>query len=349
MTELLPYEIITPEVSVEKDRIEWLKARRLGIGSSDCSIVLSVQIPDIKTYRSRWQLWRDKTGRVPLEDAGDIETAREYLYWGSRMELLTRPEVEIRYGVTVRQLPMLRSIERPWQLASLDGITDEDDPGIVELKNASEWMSAEWDDQVPDHAELQVQHDMAVTGASHAIVAGLIGGNKFRHRVIERSDKLISIINEAEEEFWYNNVLADVEPDVDGSEGTFHDLLEMSGTRDEWRELSVDGAVEAEELIAEYADAARTEKDGKSRKALARNKLMRIMDGAPGLTDEGGNELVRLKGATYAWKKFESDNPDVAELYMKKVEVLDTAAVRAEVPELAAKYQSKSIHIPKGE
>lgn len=338
-------EIVTPWVSAEKDRVAWLKARRRGIGSSDCSVVLAPLIADLRTYRSRWELWRDKTGRVSLEDS-DEQATNEFLYWGNRMELLTRPEVEIRYNTTVYQVPMLRSAERPWQLASLDGLTAE--LGITELKNTGEWLSSEWDGQVPDHAELQVQHDMAVTGADFAIVAGLVGGNKFRHQVVPRSDKLISLINECEEEFWTKYVLADVEPEIDGSDGTYRAILASASPREEMRVLTVEESETAEGWIREYQEGQKLEKEGGSRKTTARNNLLRMMDGAPGLMDEGENELVRLKGGTYAWKRFETDHPEIADSTRRKVDVLDTDAVKIEHPDLAKQYQSKSLHIPKG-
>lgn len=336
-------EIVRPRVSADHDRIAWLNARRLGIGSSDCPVVLAPLIADLRTYRSRWELWRDKTGRVPLEDS-DEQASNEFLYWGNRMELLTRPEVEIRYNTTVVQVPMLRSVARPWQLASLDGLTTE--LGITELKNTSEWLSSQWDEQIPDLAELQVQHDMAVTGAEFAIVAGLVGGNKFRHQVIPRSDKLISLINEREEEFWTNNILADVEPEIDGSDGTYRAILASGEPVAEMREAEDPEYIRL--LIDDYETARKDEKGAIERKNAARNKLLREMNGAPGLVDDDGNELVRLKGGTYAWKRFETDHPEIADTTRKKVDILDTDAVKIEHPDLAKQYQSKSLHIPKG-
>lgn len=336
------FEIVEPRVSVGTDRIAWLKMRRTGLGSSDCSAVMQPYISDVKSYKSRWELWRDKTGRVPLEDEG----TNRFLYWGSRMEELTRPEVAKVYDIDIVQLPMIRSKVRPWQLADVDGMTE--DGGVVELKNASAWLAHEWDDQVPDHAELQCAHAMAVTGAPYAIVAGLIGGNDFRHQIVYRSDKLISLINEREEEFWTEHVLADVEPEIDGSDGTYRAILASGAPAEEMRVLTPEEACTASVWIAQYEDGQQLEKDGKSQKNTARNNLLRMMDGAPGLMDQDEQELVRLKGGTYAWKRFETDHPEIADSTRRKVDVLDTDAVKIEHPDLAKQYQSKSLHIPKG-
>jgi len=54
--------------------IEWLEYRRLGIGGSDASVVCG-----INQYKSPVELWLEKTGQLPHQEAG------EAAYWGNRL------------------------------------------------------------------------------------------------------------------------------------------------------------------------------------------------------------------------------------------------------------------------
>lgn len=336
---------VDPIVSPAIDRVAWLQMRRTGIGSSDCSTVMG--FPPYRSM-SRYTLWRDKVGRAPLDTSSEED---EVLFWGSALEPIIRDRLADRLGVDILTDTMLRSKARPFQLYDPDGIVL--DGGVVEIKNVSQWMAQHWDDdEVPDHAEFQVQHGMSVLGADYAIVAGLLGGNRLVWRTVERNDRLISLINEAEEEFWVEHVLADVEPEIDGSDAT-RDALLASGREDRRPVVLTDEEVPlARSLILDYTEAQKAEKVAQKIKAEARNRLLHLMDGADGLAylpDEGEPvDLVRLKRGALAVKRFGEMFPEIADVTTKKIEVLDTAAVRREHPDEYRAAQAVSIHLPKG-
>lgn len=54
---------------------DWLEHRKLGIGGSDASVVCGVS-----KYKSPVELWMEKTGQIPLQEAG------EAAYWGTQLE-----------------------------------------------------------------------------------------------------------------------------------------------------------------------------------------------------------------------------------------------------------------------
>ena len=160
-SQALPYvEILPPGAPREV----WLEERRQGIGGSDASAVAGVN-----PWRTRWAVWLDKTGQ-----AVDVEPTR-----AMRMGTLLEPVVKALFveetGIGLADVGLLRSLEWPFMQVTPDAFTE--DGGIFEAKTTSRWLAHEWDDeQVPDHAEVQVQHALAVTGRSHAWVAGLIDG-----------------------------------------------------------------------------------------------------------------------------------------------------------------------------
>ncbi|MDE7246666.1 MAG: YqaJ viral recombinase family protein, partial [Lachnospiraceae bacterium] len=129
---------------------EWLELRKQGIGGSDASVVCG-----INRYRSPVELWMDKTGQLPYQEAG------EAAYWGTQLESLVRAEFTKRTGIKVSQAShLLQSEEYPFMLANLDGTCEVPDVGtcIFEAKTASAYKAGEWEDSIPDEYQLQVQH-----------------------------------------------------------------------------------------------------------------------------------------------------------------------------------------------
>ena len=201
-------QILPPGV----DRQSWLAERRTGIGGSDVSALVG-----LSRWTSRVELWEDKTGRLPL-----VDEASEEAEMGTLLEPVVRDRFARVHQVRVDLCGMLRSQRWPWMLANPDGLITDKRVGY-EGKTCTIWKAHEWGDPdnplVPDHAELQAQWCMAVTGWDAWWVACLIGGQRNVYRHVERDDELIGDLVEISREFWNRNVLDDAEPDVDGSRG----------------------------------------------------------------------------------------------------------------------------------
>ena len=136
-TENLPYE-------------DWLEARRQGIGGSDASVVCG-----ISRYKSPVELWMEKTGQLPTQEAG------EAAYWGNLLESLVREEFTKRTGIQVtKPSAIYQSQEHPFMLANVDGLCEDDihGPCIFEAKTASAYKVGEWEDAIPDEYMIQIQH-----------------------------------------------------------------------------------------------------------------------------------------------------------------------------------------------
>ncbi|CAJ4415394.1 putative phage-type endonuclease domain protein [Burkholderia pseudomallei] len=88
---------------------------------------------------------------------------------------------------------------------------------ILECKTAGEFGARHWQDGVPEYVQLQVQHQLAVTGKQAADVAVLLCGQRLEVHRIERDDALIGQLIALEAEFW-RYVETDTPPPGDGSE-----------------------------------------------------------------------------------------------------------------------------------
>ncbi|MCL8208649.1 MAG: YqaJ viral recombinase family protein [Actinomycetia bacterium] len=268
LPDIRPPWLATPVPLVRTDtlpRDEWLAWRRRGLGGSDAAAVLGVS-----RYKSPWDVWADKMGLTPPDDPG------EAAYWGQRLEPLVAEEFARRTGIAVASWPyLLQHPEHPWMLANLDRVTG--DGGILECKTTHPRHAAEWDDDgIPVEYLCQVQHYLAVTGAPHAWVAVLIGGQDFRTTRIERDAAFIADLIALEAAFW-RRVASRIPPEPDGSPAARRTLLQLypEATRDE-AALPPD----AEAWARAYLEAAAREAAAATDKERAAQALMALLGDA---------------------------------------------------------------------
>jgi len=181
-------------------REDWLAKRRAGIGGSDISAILGMN-----KYSSPRDVWLSKTGQG--KDAHSWPIVR-----GNALERPLLDWFAQQTGRPVQSLPMQRNVERPWMLGSTDGISGD---GILEAKTASYWVGRhDWADGIADHAEIQIQWYMAVTGLRHGWVIAALGDDDPVIKPVQRDQQLIDTLIDAAETFWVHNVLGEVEPEL---------------------------------------------------------------------------------------------------------------------------------------
>ena len=197
-------------------RDDWLAVRKNGIGSSDASAAVG-----LNPYQSQLELWLVKTGRdagLPKIDPND-ETSP--MYWGTLLEPIVAAHYTKLSGNRVRRINAVLQHPDPdmhWMLANIDReVMGVHDVQILECKTAGEFGSRLWRDGVPEYVQLQVQHQLCVTGKAVADVCVLVCGQEIRIHRIERDDALIARLIELERQFWHY-VETDTPPPADGSE-----------------------------------------------------------------------------------------------------------------------------------
>lgn len=296
VTENMPYE-------------DWLEWRKKGIGGSDASVVCG-----ISRYKSPVELWLDKTGQLPYQEAG------EAAYWGTQLEALVRAEFTKRTGIEIEHKGvLLQSEEYPFMLANLDGTCEHPDYGtcIFEAKTASAYKAGEWDDAIPDEYQLQIQHYMAVTGYKAAYIAVLIGGNTFRWKLVERDEELISMLVELEADFWHH-VEDGTPPAMDGSNASAKFLSERFPDSVPKSQIALPDT--AADLIQQYDTACEQLEAITEQKQEAENKLKELL---------GENEVGTAGDRIIVWKSVSQER-------------LDSKTLKAEHPALYQKYANKT-------
>jgi putative phage-type endonuclease len=197
-------------------REDWLAVRKGGIGSSDAASAVG-----LNPYKSQLELWMEKTGRdgaLPKIDPHDEESPA---YWGNILEPIVASHYTKRSGNRVRRINAVLQHpdpEFPWMLANIDReIIGAADVQILECKTAGINGARLWKEGVPEYVQLQVMHQLAVTGKQAADVAVLLGGQHLEIHRIERDERMIARLIELERKFW-DYVVTDTPPPADGSD-----------------------------------------------------------------------------------------------------------------------------------
>ena len=196
-------------------REDWLAVRKQGIGSSDAAAAVG-----LNPYKSQLELWLEKTGRdssLPKLDHNDEESPA---YWGNILEPIVATHYTKRSGHRVRRINAVLQHpdpKLPWMLANIDReVIGTDNVQILECKTAGINGARLWKEGVPEYVQLQVMHQLAVTGKQAADVAVLLGGQHLEIHRIERDESMITRLIDLELLFW-DYVVSDTPPPADGT------------------------------------------------------------------------------------------------------------------------------------
>lgn len=255
-----------------RDREAWLRARRHGLTGSEVAAILGWH-----PYKSALAVYADKVG-APVDDgAGEHEAA----LWGQLFEPVILDEYARRTGRrVVHSGELMQSRARQWWLATPDGIQDEGPsspafavgPGLVEVKTTGQ--GAAWFEEIPAHVQVQVQHQMLVTGVTWASLPWL----PFPERQLQWLDiaphrEFQAMLGEKCDAFW-TRVLQRSPPDPDGSDSSRRAILALNPQL-------ADEVVEFDESAVPIADELELLNDAQrqieARKALISNRVLHVL------------------------------------------------------------------------
>lgn len=270
-------ETIHPETEEE-----WLKLRTKDITSSEVAALFGMS-----SYITEFELYhRKKEGKVVVQEE------EEWTKWGKRLQDTIAAGVAEDQNWKIRKMTEYMRDSELRMGASFDFSIESVQPavkeipngtteithreaslvypntGLLEIKNVfnmifkDQWLEDEEGNlEAPPHIELQVQHQLAVSGRSFAYIAALVGGNQLQ--LIKRlpNEAIIAEMKARVKKFW-ERVDAGTPPPVDlnrdagfisslygyAEPGTVYDARDMDVFRDlcvKYKELG-DAAKEAE-------------------------------------------------------------------------------------------------------
>lgn len=282
-----PDGTLTVQKIEPNQREAWLEARRSGLGGSDAASVVGIKLlPNAPRWlKSQLALWAEKTGLATEPNLDELER----IEWGHEFEepiAKKYAKVTGRILVDHGRFAIRRSETHPVMHCTIDReITDFRDPnhpfpiassGDLSIKNAGEYTVKDWEEEPPLHYQIQLQHELAVTGLEWGSFAVLIGGNKFRWCDWPRNDKFISFLIEKEEEFW-DRVVRGIRPEPDASDSA-KEVLSRLYPKDTGASIQLsDEAIEWAERLAkakeeiQRAELVEQEMENKLKAAIGQN------------------------------------------------------------------------------
>lgn len=294
-------------------REDWLDVRKRGIGSSDSSAAIG-----LNPYKSPLELWLEKTNRDQHLAKPNPEDDTAPVFWGVVLEPIVASQYQRRSGNRVRKVnAVLQHPENPWMLANIDReVIGSPDVQILECKTAGLNGAKLWREGVPKYVEVQVMHQLAVTGKQAADVAVLLGGQQLEVYRIERDELLIKHLIELERQFWHY-VETDTPPPADGSDSAER-ALRLLYPEDNGEELDFSQDQALNEVFFNLKQVRHTQAELNQREG----ELKQILQQAIGTA----SKAVFADGSI-SWKK------------SRDSVVIDTATLFADNPELKSRYQ----------
>ena len=330
MRKYLDANIIENTKDMPKD--EWLRKRKCGIGGSDASSILG-----LNPYRSSMAVYIEKIDEIryahvanglkgkPVAQNRDTHEANGLkdksvsqnsdnknaykMELGNKLKAFVASEFMLKTGKKVRNINgILRNDKYPFAIANIDrAVVGE--KAFLECKVTNSFNKKEWEKTIPIHYQVQMNHYMAVSGASHCYVAALIGNEELVIHKIERDEKIIEEIMKLEEMFWNNCVLGDNFPMPDGS-NDYSKVLDSLYKDSKDEELIL---FEAENILNRYDEVISIYKEfEKEKKAIEQYLKLQMKN----------YEIAYVGDRKITWKKQERNTIDISKLKKEHPEIV---------------------------
>ena len=228
----LPNCKVVSTIRQEDDEAGWLAARTKGIGGSDVGAICGVS-----PFSSARQIYFNKTNQFE-ESIKPNAAALDRMHFGHLLEPIVADEYAARefgpgcphegYSLTEFDATVCHK-DHEWMRANVDRlILDKTGKvvGILECKTTSEYNNEEWEQgDILMSYIYQLNWYMYILDIKWGAFACLVGGNKFYSYEVCRNDELLQeTIIPTVTDFWFNNVQALKEPELQATDTEFANI-----------------------------------------------------------------------------------------------------------------------------
>lgn len=313
-------------LSPADSRAAWLEERRHGVGASDVAGLLG-----LSPWASPFSIFADKV--YGLDD--DRETLA--MSFGRRAEPMISPWFTELTGLYIGgEQESCVHPEHAHHRCTIDGRVfdgfvrdkvkgcfDLDAAlGVLEIKTTSA-TPTEWEEEgIPVYYQAQAQWSMHVTGSDHLWFSTLhlaFGRPDLRVYELHRDEADVELITSAVDAFWADHVLAGIPPDTDAHPATTYATKHLPASAGAVTEVTADVAEWVAALASHKAD----------RKTL------------DGFIDEAENAIRAALGEA---TEGHFNGELVVSHRPQRRSGIDTAALKARLPRVAAKFATESTY-----
>lgn len=267
-------ERITPE-----SKEHWLRERTKDVTSTEVAALFG-----LSPYLTEYELWHiKKTGDV------NLLTETDRMFWGNVLEPAIAQAAALKHDWKIRKVNQYVRIPELRMGSSYD-FERLDPTRNLEIKNVDglifhqQWMKH--DDgsiEAPEYIELQVQHQLFVSGRTEATIAVLIGGNDLQ--ILERTldQQVVDLICQKVALFW-ESIENDEQPEINyEKDAEFIRQLKKHATPGK----HIDPTDEIDKAAAKYIRAAGIIKKVAGIKKAAGTRILELIDDAEKCEAEG--------------------------------------------------------------
>lgn len=285
---------MTPTIITPTNTEHWLAMRKQDVTSTESAALFGMS-----PYITQFELWHAKKSG----QAREFKT-NERMTWGNRLEAAIAHGIADDMGWEIEpmkdyfRLPELRAG------SSFDfRITSLDAPAHLEIKNVDYlafrdgWI--EHDDgtiEAPEHIEMQVQHQMMVSGYPRAFIGAFIAGNRGVVIMRERDEAVIAAMRAAIAEFW-RTVDAGEEP-APVMPGDAAAVIRLNQYAKPGKILDAGSDADITALVEKYKVASTAEKRAEEDKEVAKAQLFERIGDAEKVLLEGWTISASLQAET---------------------------------------------------
>lgn len=273
-----------------KNRDEWLEARMGGIGGSEAAAVLGISpwVSPLSLYLRKLKMMPEQEMNQRMQWGLDLEDAVAAYYERETGRETIKPD-----NFTIFQHP-----EHDFMMATIDRIIppfDDRGQGVLQIKTGGPGMKSNWLEEPPLYYQVQIQHEMAVTGSEWGSLAVFFGDYSDLIVDVQRNDRFVEILIEEEGKFWQRIQNQDPPP-VDDSDSS-KEALHFQYPKDSGESIPLPG--EALWWDEDLQEIKAKEKQLRKEKTALENKIKSKLE----LASYG----VLSNGVTYSWVAHERE------------------------------------------
>jgi putative phage-type endonuclease len=273
---------------------DWLAMRKLDVTSTESAALFGMS-----PYMTHFELWHaKKSGQARAF------VANERMKWGNRLEAAIAHGIAEEQGWTVEPMKDYMRLPELRAGSSFDfRITSLGEPAHLEIKNVDYlafrdgWI--EHDDgsiEAPEHIEMQVQHQMMVSGYKRSFIGAFIAGN--RGVVIERQrdEQVIAAMRQRIADFWHS-VDANQEPAA-VMPGDAEAVIRLNQYAQPGKILDASTDANIALLVTNYKRASQDEKNAQEDKETAKALLLEAIGDAEKVLVDGWTISAGIQAET---------------------------------------------------
>lgn len=290
------------EVIQPRNEEHWLQERANDITSTEVAALFG-----FSPYITKFELWHRKKDKFEVEFKEN-----ERMKWGTRLQDSIAEGAAKDYGWKIRRMdeyiriPKLRmgssfdfsiegqeehkidtkpgSVNKVYPAAYLN--REENifiiDVGLLEIKNVDslqfkeKWIENEDGEiEAPNHIEIQVQHQMAVSDRNYAYICVLVGGNTLYVIRRDRNENVINMIFQKVAEFW-KSIEDGIEPEPE-IEKDYETIIKLNSLVDPGKIVDISSNEICTQLATQYSEASEKEKYYAGEKKQIKAQLMNLI------------------------------------------------------------------------